>query len=224
MLKNTPYKAFLFDLNGTMIDDMQYHATAWHHIFKELGANLSYEQVKHEMYGKNNEVLHRVFGTEKFTVEQMDELSIEKEKTYQIAFKPHLKLIDGLQNLLEQAHNATIKQAICSAAIPFNIDFVLDGLAIRHYFDTIVSADDVANSKPDPETFSKAAERFELLPEQCLVFEDVPKGVEAAQRAGMKCIVITTMHQPEEFSHLNNILGFVKDYNDPNLAQLLHYA
>ena len=65
-----PIKAFLFDLNGTMIDDMQFHCNAWFNILNDdLGANLSWEQVKEQMYGKNTELLIRVFGKERFTQE-----------------------------------------------------------------------------------------------------------------------------------------------------------
>ena len=74
-------KALLFDLNGTIIDDMTYHTKAWLDLFNnELGANLSWEEVKKEMYGKNPEVLVRVFGPDRFTQAEMDTLSIEKEK------------------------------------------------------------------------------------------------------------------------------------------------
>jgi beta-phosphoglucomutase-like phosphatase (HAD superfamily) len=111
--------------------------------------------------------------------------------------------------------------AIGSAAIPMNIDFVLDGLNLRHYFAAIVSADDVARSKPDPETFLKAARLLEVPPAECLVFEDAPKGVEAAANAGMPAVVLTTMHEKEEFAPYSNIIAFVKDYTDPVLQSLL---
>lgn len=215
-------KAFLFDLNGTMIDDMDYHNRAWHSILTEdLGAEISMQEVKMQMYGKNTELLERVFGKGHFTEQQMEELSREKEKRYQSAFKPHLKLIDGLDQFLEKAYSRGIKMAIGSAAIPFNIDFVLDGLNIRHYFPVTVSADDVKLSKPDPETFVKAARDLNVNPEECIVFEDNPKGVEAALRGGMKAIVITTMHEEFEFEGLPNILKFIEDYNDPYLKELL---
>ncbi|MDQ6813276.1 MAG: HAD family phosphatase, partial [Bacteroidota bacterium] len=124
-------KAFLFDLNGTMIDDMQYHINAWSDILNnELNANLTTEQVKKEMYGKNLEVLVRVFGEDRFTMEEMNLLSIEKEKRYQKAFLPELKLISGLSRFLELVKAKNIKMGIGSAAIPFNIDFVLDNLHI----------------------------------------------------------------------------------------------
>lgn len=208
------YKAYLFDLNGTMIDDMAYHVNAWASILNEdLGAALSYEALKQEMYGKNSEVLVRVFGEGKFSREEMDHLSIEKEKRYQQAYLPELCLINGLPEFLEESRQAGIRMAIGSAAIPFNIDFVLDNLTIRPYFDTIVSADDVAISKPHPETYLKCADRLVLNAQDCLVFEDAPKGVEAAHNAGMDCIVLTTMHRQEEFSGYPNIIRFIADYN-----------
>jgi beta-phosphoglucomutase family hydrolase len=216
-----PPKAFLFDLNGTMIDDMEYHTKAWYSILNnDLGANLSWEEVKKEMYGKNIELLLRVFGPEHFSPEEMDRLSVEKEKRYQAAFRPKLKLIQGLDAFLEKAHAHHIHKAIGSAAIPMNIDFVLDGLNLRHYFAAIVSADDVAHSKPDPETFLKAARMLEVAPAECLVFEDAPKGVEAAANADMPAVVLTTMHRKEEFAAYNNIIAFVKDYTDPVLQSL----
>jgi beta-phosphoglucomutase family hydrolase len=215
-------KAFLFDLNGTMIDDMDFHNRAWHGILTEdLGMDISMEETKHQMYGKNSELLERVFGRGHFTQEEMDELSKEKERRYQAAFKPHLKLIDGLESLLEKAHQKGIKMAVGSAAIPFNIDFVLDNLNLRHYFPVTVSADDVKLSKPDPETFVKAAQLLNVSPEDCIVFEDNPKGVEAALKGGMKAIVITTMHEEHEFEGLPNILKFIEDYNDPYIQQLV---
>ncbi len=169
-------KAFLFDLNGTMIHDMDYHTSAWQHVFNnELGGNFSWEEVKPQMYGKNQEVLVRMFGPDRFTTQEMDELSLRKEQRYQDEFRPHLQLLPGLLDFLVQAHQRGIALAIGSAAIPFNIDFVLDGLDIRRYFSAIVSADDVKLSKPHPETFLKAAEKLGVAPTDCLVFEDVPR-------------------------------------------------
>jgi HAD superfamily hydrolase (TIGR01509 family) len=215
-------KAFLFDLNGTMIDDMQFHCKAWYDILNEdLSANLTWEQVKEQMYGKNTELLIRVFGNERFTQEEMDRLSVEKEKRYQAEYRPLLKLINGLDTFLLQANKAGIKMGIGSAAIPFNINFVLDGLSLHHYFKSIVSADDVVDSKPDPETYLKGAAELGVLPEECIVFEDAPKGVEAAQRAGMKVVVLTTMHEAHEFSEYQNIVCFIKDYTELELMSLI---
>jgi beta-phosphoglucomutase len=215
-------KAFLFDLNGTMIDDMEYHAKAWSDILNnDLKAGLSYEEVKAQMYGKNDELLVRIFGKDYFLPAQITELSIEKEKRYQRAYRPNLKLIAGLQQFLEEAKQQGIKMAIGSAAIPFNIDFVLDNLGIRDYFIAIVSADDVTISKPDPETYLKCAEALGVSPEHCLVFEDAPKGVEAAQNAGMNAVVLTTMHETDEFEQYENVVAFIDNYGSSSPSDFL---
>ena len=214
-------KAFLFDLNGTMINDMEYHIQAWFNILNDdLGAGLTYEQVRSHMYGKNDELFVRIFGSDRFSLEEMRAHGVEKERRYQTAYLPELKLIDGLDTFLKKASERDISMAIGSAAIPFNIDFVLDNLDLRHYFKAIVSADDVEISKPHPDTYLKCAELLGVAPADCLVFEDAPKGVEAAKNAGMKAVTITTLHSKEEFDAYDNILFFVEDYNDKVLQEL----
>ncbi|CAN5138445.1 beta-phosphoglucomutase family hydrolase [soil metagenome] len=215
-------KAFLFDLNGTMINDMAYHADAWSDILNnDLKAGLSHEEVKAQMYGKNDELLVRVFGKDHFTKERMQQLSMEKERRYQLAYLPHLKLINGLHQFLEEAKQQGILLAIGSAAIPFNIDFVLDNLGIRDYFNAIVSADDVAVSKPDPETYLMCAAKLGVNANECIVFEDAPKGVEAARNAGMQTVVLTTMHDIDEFEVYENVLAFVDDYTSASPSDFL---
>jgi beta-phosphoglucomutase family hydrolase len=215
-------KAFLFDLNGTMINDMGYHLDAWHYMINnDLGGSLDRDAVKKEMYGKNEELLVRVFGEGRFSPAQMAEISMEKEKRYQQVYLPHLQLIAGLPQFLENARQQGIPMAIGSAAINFNIDFVLDNLHIRHYFKTIVSAESVRLSKPHPETYLMAASLLDVPPSSCIVFEDAPKGVEAAANAGMQSVVLTTMHAREEFAAYKNIIAFADDYNSPEIARLL---
>lgn len=205
--------AFLFDLNGTIVDDMAYHKKVWYHVLvNELGAKMSFEQVAAEMYGKNSELLDRVFGKGHFSPEQVQEIEMAKERKYQEIYRPVMKPLPGLMDFLEAARSAGIPMAIGSAAIPFNIDFVLDELQIRSYFSSIVSAFDVPVSKPNPDVFLKGARDLGAAPDNCIVFEDAPKGVEAAANAGMKAVAITTMHTEEEFSSYNNIIAYTSDY------------
>ena len=190
---------------------MQYHVTAWHRLLNELGANITMERMKEECYGKANELIERILPG-RFTEAERDAIGNQKEAVYREEFRPNLKLLPGLIEVLEEAYQTGIKMAIGSAAIMANIDFVLDGLNIRHYFSAIVSADDVTNSKPDPETYLKCAERLNVDPSDCIVFEDVPKGVESAERAGMKSVVITLLHTKEEFSEFKNVICFMEDF------------
>jgi beta-phosphoglucomutase len=208
-------KAYLFDLNGTMIDDMPYHTKAWHDILtNELDCQLSIDELAREMYGKNEEVLKRIFGKNRFTDQEINGLSTRKEKRYQAVYKPHLIAIPGLISFLEKSKLAGIKMGIGSAAVLDNIQFIIEGLSICPFFESIVSAENVQESKPNPETFLKGAEALKILPSDCIVFEDAPKGVEAALNAGMRCIVLTTMHHKDEFTHYSNIIAFASDYNE----------
>jgi beta-phosphoglucomutase-like phosphatase (HAD superfamily) len=83
---------------------------------------------------------------------------------------------------------------------------------IEHYFNAIISANDVKNSKPDPETFLKCAETLSVAPADCLVFEDTPKGVECALNAGMQAVVILGEHEAAEFEQYENVIHLVRDY------------
>jgi beta-phosphoglucomutase family hydrolase len=206
-------KGLLFDLNGTMVNDMPYHIEAWHKKIIELGGNLTLEEMKYQCYGKNDELLERVFPS-KYSMEEKIKLGNEKEAIYRIEFKPSLKLIDGLNEFLKQAAVKNIKMAIGSAAINENIDFVIDNMNIRNHFEAIVSANNVSMSKPHPETFLKCAEQLNLHPNDCVVFEDTPKGVECALNAGMKSVVILGEHTKEEFRHYPNVIQCIKNYNE----------
>lgn len=218
--------AFLFDLNGTMIDDMEYHVTAWTGLLNgDLGAGLDDAYIRSQMYGKNDELFHRVFGPDRFTPEEITHWSLEKEKRYQQAFRPHLRLIEGLNHFLLEARAQGIALAIGTAAIPFNVDFVLDNLELRPYFEAIVTADNVAISKPDPEVYLACAKALRTAPERCLVFEDAPKGVEAALNAGMKAVVVlSTLHGEADFVQYPNVVRMIHDYTEispENLTRVL---
>jgi HAD superfamily hydrolase (TIGR01509 family) len=204
-------KGFLFDLNGTMINDMPYHIEAWHKQLVALGSAISLEETKYQCYGKNDELLERVFPG-RFTIEEKIKLGNDKEALYRVEFKPYLKLIDGLEAFLMNASNQNKKMAIGSAAINENINFVIDNMNIRHHFEAIVSANDVAKSKPHPETFLKCAEKLGLHPNDCIVFEDTPKGVECALNAGIKTVVILGEHSKEDFVSFPNVIKYVFNY------------
>jgi len=212
-------KAFIFDMNGTIIDDMPWHIKIWNQVFNELGAGHTLEQSKEQLYGKNGEILERIFPG-RFTDAEKDALETEKEKRYQQLYRGEMKLIDGLDSFLAKAVANNIAVGLGTAAIKFNVDFILDGLDIRKYFTSIVTAEDVTVSKPDPETFLKCASLLQADPKACIVFEDSPKGVETALNAGMQCVVLTTMHTKEEFNQFGNIIHFIEDYTDFDLNKL----
>ncbi|HEX6891929.1 MAG TPA: HAD family phosphatase [Chryseolinea sp.] len=218
------YKAFIFDLNGTMIDDMHYHEMAWHDVFvNQLKAPLTLEQVKQQLYGKSDEIFARVFGAGRFSKAEIDSITDQKERRYREEFWPHLKLIQGLDVFLARTRSKGIALAIGTAAPVLNVDFVVDNLNLEQYFPVIIGPNDVTECKPHPEVFLKAASQLGILPEHCLVFEDSPKGIEAAARAGMKAVGVTSYHKPDELNN-TNLLFTIDDYTSESLNHLLNNA
>jgi beta-phosphoglucomutase len=216
-IDTTKYKAFLFDLNGTMIHDMPYHVNAWHKVILELGGTLSESEMKDQCYGKGEEMLERIFPG-KYTQQERIAISEAKEAKYRIDYLPELKLIEGLAELLMRANQYQIKLGIGSAANNLNIDFVVDNLNIRALMKVMISGEMVSESKPHPETFLKCANLLAIPIPQCLVFEDTPKGVACAANAGMDVIVLTTTHPKSDFEDFSNIIHFAEDYKEIELS------
>lgn len=213
-------KAFIFDMNGTMIDDMQYHTMAWNSILNNLNANISLEETKLQVYGKAEEMFERIFGKGKFSEIELQEIILQKELTYQNEFRPYLKLIDGLDSFLQKAKARGIKLAIGTAALKTNVDYVLDELHLHGIFDAIVSVENVTFSKPDPEVFLKCASLLNVSPHEAIIFEDSPMGIEAARNGGFKSVAITSFHGVTDFAKFDNLLFSIDDYETEKLDKL----
>lgn len=212
-------KGIIFDMDGTMVDNMMIHHRAWQRKLSSLGMDLTIKEVMDEIHGVNEEIVHRLFGS-RFSAEERTRISWEKEQEYRTIFRKDLSLIDGLSEFLQALAISGIPLAIGTAAPPENVDFVLDSLNIRHYFKTVQNSKDVSRGKPDPEIFLKCAANIGVPVEDCLVFEDSVVGAETALNAGCPAVIITTTHQREEFNHFPHILKFIKDYNGLQLHDL----
>lgn len=203
--------AFIFDMDGTMIDNMHYHEKAWQQVFQKLGKEIPVEQLKPTLYGKNEEVIRRHFG-DRFTKQEIAAFAEAKESLYRKLYKPHLRLIDGLQIFLQQSFSQNISMAIATAAELPNVNFVVDATNTRHYFNAIVTAEQTSKGKPDPEIFLMAAEQLHISPANCIVFEDAPKGAEAAYRAGMKTVMLNTSYPDSMLGMLPNVMEVINNF------------
>jgi beta-phosphoglucomutase-like phosphatase (HAD superfamily) len=111
--------------------------------------------------------------------------------------------------------------AVATAAPNANVEFILDGLDIRKYFQAVTTAADIANGKPDPEIFLASAEKLGVRAENCIVFEDAINGFEAAKRAKMVAIGITTVNSAEELLKLDSVSEAHADFSDLDPAVLI---
>lgn len=205
--------AIIFDMDGTMVDNMMTHHRGWQKTLAAYGLHLTMEDVKATCHGKNLEIIERLFPG-KYSLEERERISFEKESGYREIFLSELKLLPGLAELLETAKAANIPMGIGTAAPAANVDFVLDHLNIRHYFQSVIHAEDVEKGKPDPEVFFKVADQLGVAYADCLVFEDSPTGARTALNAGMKAIILTTTHSAAEFEGIASVLRCLPDYTD----------
>ncbi len=213
---------FIFDMDGTLVDNMMIHHKAWQIKLKELGLDYTLEEVRQTIHGKNEEILARLFG-EKYTPAQRVQFAEEKEAAYREVSKQDLYAIKGLDNFLNQALLQKIPMGIGTAAPPENVTHGLAILALEKYFQTVVDAAQVSKGKPDPEVFLRVAHRINVTIERCLVFEDSPVGVATALNAGCNVVVITSTHTKEEFAHFPNVKKFINDYSEISIEEALSF-
>lgn len=214
-------KAFLFDLDGTLIDTMPWHHKTWELVVQEMGSPLQGEELMKELYGNGAELMNRLVPGRIFTEEEARKIVDAKEERYRSLFGNQIKILEGAREFLDEALRLQIPMGIGTASNQANIDFALDFLNLRHYFKAIVGADDVQLSKPHPETWLKLAELLQKPASVCIVFEDAPKGVEAAQQAGMKAVAITGHYNANDFKGYDNILKIVPALDAVYITEIL---
>jgi beta-phosphoglucomutase len=183
-------RAVLWDLDGTILDSREAHWLAWRTYTEGLGKPVSY-QFFNDTFGFRNEVILRLHLGEDLTGAQVERMAHEKETLYRQALRQgRIEALPGVREWLAAFRAAGWRQALASMAPRDNIAVTLEGLDIGDLFDAIVASEDVRQGKPDPEVFLRAAEMVGVAPARCVVIEDSPQGVEAAGRAGIRCIAV----------------------------------
>lgn len=204
-------RAFIFDMDGTLVDNMRVHTEAWGVLLGENEIEMNAHDFLVKTAGKTNrEIMPLVFGA--ISDARIEELAHRKESLYQELFLPIRKTVDGAVEFLEQSANLGVKLAVSTAAPVTNVEFILDGLDLRKYFGAVVTAADVARGKPDPEIFLKAAEALGVEPKNCIVFEDAIGGFQAAHRARMRSVGIATVNSIEDILKFDSVVEAHRDF------------
>jgi HAD superfamily hydrolase (TIGR01509 family) len=198
-------------MDGTIINSMPFHEQSWLQTLAERGVHISAEELQRANRGTIDEVIRRIMG-DGLSDTQVNEIASRKEACFREIYRPHLRLIDGLDAFLEEIGNLDIPTALATNAGDGNISFVLDGLGIHSKFPVVVGAKDVQLGKPDPEIYHITSVRLGVPPERCIVFEDSHSGVEAAYRAKMKVVAITTSLEVGELNGHPAIIRVIDNY------------
>jgi HAD superfamily hydrolase (TIGR01509 family) len=180
-------KAVIFDMDGVIIDSEPLWTKATRNVLKNKisGSAVSYAALKKELCGKtmaeSTEILKKTYGLK----EPTEGINEEIKRELIAVCEKELKLESGLPELAEKLKASGFKLAIASASPPIFVDYVIEKFGLAGMFDTVLSCDQVKKGKPAPDVFLHAAKMLGVRPEECMVIEDAPNGVEAAKRAGM---------------------------------------
>ncbi len=207
-----PAGALIFDMDGTIVDNMRFHDDAWENWHRAHGLPFDRPAFFRTTAGMAvGEIVGPYFPGA--SPDEIARLGEAKEALYREIYRPHVTPLPGLLPLMARARSCGVPMAVASAAPPENIALVLDTLGLRAEFATVISPSQGFRGKPHPDMFVEAARRMGVAPETCLVFEDAPNGVEAARRAGMRAVAMLTMLGAEDFAAYDNVVAAATDFN-----------
>jgi HAD superfamily hydrolase (TIGR01509 family) len=190
--------AFIFDMDGVLVDSNPTHKIALKQFCKEHGYDLSEKDLREKIYGRTNrDWLLNLFGN-------LDDATIrryadEKEALFRRLYND-IKPLDGVVAFLDKLNALKIPRALATSAPRRNVDFTLEKTHTEHYFDVILDDSFVTEGKPNPQIYLKSAAALGFDPAKCVVFEDSLSGVMAGKNAGCKVVGLTTTHTPEELA------------------------
>ncbi|MDQ0396141.1 HAD family hydrolase [Labrys monachus] len=214
-----PVAGLIFDMDGTLVDNMHVHNDAWEVWHQRRGLPFDRATFFQATAGRANREVVRAAMPDASELE-LDTLGLDKETIYREIYSGRMAPMPGLLDFIDLCLGAGRPMSVATAAPPENAALVLDGLDLRRHFVTVVSPSMGYRGKPHPDLFLAAAEAMKLDPAHCIVFEDAPLGIEAAERAGMRAVGVTTMLEAAILD-ASNVVFSVADFTDPRLKPLL---
>lgn len=209
-------KGIVFDMDGTMIDNNSFHIKAWEAFTKKYNLPFDLDTYRTKFSGgTNTNALKILFGSD-LADKLLEEYAYEKESLYRNIYKPHIKEVSGLKNLIKKIKSHKLAVAVATSAPFENVEFVLKELELdENSFDVVTDISQVINGKPHPEIYLKTAAALKIDPKFLLAFEDSPKGIESAKSAGLTVCALLTSHTKEELSMADQT---IKDFTEVSLG------
>ena len=185
-------RGVIFDLDGTLVDNMALHAQAFAIFVDRHGLPALTEADRARLDGKRNrDIFPDIFGRP-LDDAFLRQVTREKEGLYRELSRGKLAPVAGLVALLDALEARSIPVAIATSAPPENVVHSLRELGLDARLTRIMRSDEVARGKPFPDVFLAAAALIDVEAPRCLAFEDAPAGIQAARAAGMRCVAVTT--------------------------------
>jgi HAD superfamily hydrolase (TIGR01509 family) len=195
-------KAVIFDIDGTIVDNMAIHAEAFGVFAERHGLPPLTPADRARLDGRRNSEIFPVLFSRDMTRDEWRAYEDEKEGLYRELSKGRLAPLGGLLALLDRLEGEEVGIALATSAPKPNVIHTLAEIGLAHRFPVIVRGDEVAAGKPAPDVFIEAARRLAQPASACLVFEDAPMGIVAAQAAAMRVVAVTTSFSAGQFLSL----------------------
>lgn len=200
-------KAFIFDMNGVIVNDERIHQASWRKLCDKYGFKLTEEEFKHNVFGRTEKDTLNYLLQKELSDQELEPYLAERVQIAIDLYRPQISLTEGLTDFLEDLFRHSIPTAIATSARWPYTNFVLDTLNIRKYFKAVVTAEDIENGKPDPEIYLKAASKLKREPSLCVAIEDSVSGIQSAKAASMYVVGITTTHNKEELGLADKVVN-----------------
>jgi beta-phosphoglucomutase-like phosphatase (HAD superfamily) len=206
-------EAFIFDMDGTMIDSMPWHARSWIEFVARHGLKLDVSDILARTTGRTGTECMRELFERELSDAECQALVHEKEEIYRAMFHDNFTEVAGFTAFAKAAEARGLKVAVGTAGDKGNIEFAMSRLKMDPLPLAIVGGDEGFTGKPTPAIFLEAARRIGVAPERCIVFEDAPFGIEAARRGGMRAVAVCSTHTAAELAG-PHVIAAVRDYNE----------
>jgi beta-phosphoglucomutase family hydrolase len=211
--------AFIFDMDGVLIDSTPTQARAFQLLFRDLGLTTNARKLLARLNGMPATAILATVFKSRVPRQQLQSYADQREFLYRTLYWNQRAPLPGLRQFLTHARAAGIPIGLGTGSAAASIGYIIDHLDLRRYFDVIVGADDVDQGKPHGDTYSVTARKLGVAPADCIVFEDAVLGEQAAYRAGMRCVALTTTLPAKAFQAP---LAVIKDFTETSPAELLN--
>ncbi|WP_294566648.1 HAD-IA family hydrolase [uncultured Succinatimonas sp.] len=182
------FKYIIFDLDGTLCDTEHLHADAWTAVAQKYGMPPITHELLIKIGGISTINLSKMFCKQYGINVDPQIIADEKAQNYFDNFLPKTQKFESICSILREAHDRGIKTAIATGSQIKETNYLIELFGLTSYVDAVVTADQIKNGKPAPDTYLEACKRLNATPAECLVFEDTPIGLQGVKAAGMTCI------------------------------------